>query len=201
MLACQQANVAVDSHCYLLICFWCVLQLYKMKSNIISNLLYSLAGCIQMCFMRLTSNLQWFTKSLFLICAHPYPHTYVIHLFMRSGLWSEASQAALWIISILHGKLMSGGHAHRPQGTQSIPSHWASVGDCVVSPFLNVWSCSFNALPYGHCVRTLQDFFGESPCGPDSLCPDVAHSCWAKMERQRAPQMGEGDSGNRKSGL
>lgn len=28
---------------------------------------------------------------------------------------------------------MSGGHAHRPQRTQSIPSHWASVGDSVVS--------------------------------------------------------------------
>lgn len=57
--------------------------------------------------------------------AQTHTHTHVIHLFM----WS-----ALWIISILHGRLMNGGHAHRPQGTQSIPSH------CVVSPCLSVWS-------------------------------------------------------------
>lgn len=51
-------------------------------------------------------------------------------------MWS-----ALWIIIILHGKLIRGRRDHRPHGTQSIPSQWVSVRSSAVSPCLSVWSC------------------------------------------------------------
>lgn len=50
-------------------------------------------------------------------------------------MWS-----ALWIIIILHGKLIRGRRDHRPHGTQSIPSHRVSVRSSDVSPCLSVWS-------------------------------------------------------------
>lgn len=106
---------------WFLVFFLYVLQLHK-TPNIISILIYSFFLLYSrwnktICTSVFVVLAMTGYKTVFLwdwhqICngslnphlVHAHTHTHVIHLFMRSGRWSEASQAALWIISILHGK-------------------------------------------------------------------------------------------------
>lgn len=124
-------------------------------------------------------------------------HTHVIHIFMRSGLCSVANRADLRIISILHGKLMSGGHAHWSQG-DTIHSFtlWEPVGVCAVSLSLELLAPCSAIWPL---CQTTPGIFRRAP----TLCAQT----WSTHARPRQsdsepPGWEErGEGGNRKTAV
>lgn len=151
----RESQVSLTKQLASLFCFlvsFSVSQLHR-YTNLLPRVLYSLFMAVKLnlrvhfsCFCdaqvcTIVPLRDWyqickcFTKTSSYLSAQ----THVIHIFMRSGLCSVANWADLRIISILHGKLMSGGHAHWSQG-DTIHSFtlWAPVGVCAVP--LCLWS-------------------------------------------------------------